>query len=52
MHTIEIGAVWRGTATLTGPDLLGLITLGDIGTATITTTRQYPVHEVRSELTR
>jgi hypothetical protein len=52
MHTIEIRAVWRGTATLTGPDLLGPITLGDIGTATITTTRQYPVHEVRSELTR
>ncbi len=49
-HTITVATVWNGTATLTGPDLLAPINLGDIGTATITATRTYPVHEVRSVL--
>jgi hypothetical protein len=51
-HTIEIAAVWRGEATLTGPDLIAPIHIDDIGTATLTTTRTYPVHEVRSVLQR
>jgi len=49
-HTITIGAVWRGEATLTGPDLLAPIHLDDIGTTTLTVTRTYPVHEIRSVL--
>ncbi|HYL52934.1 MAG TPA: hypothetical protein VEZ15_13250 [Acidimicrobiia bacterium] len=49
-HTIAIGAVWHATATLTGPDLIAPVVLPDIGTATITTTRTYPVHEVRAVL--
>jgi hypothetical protein len=49
-HTIEITAVWKGDATLTGPDLIAPIHIDDIGTATLTTTRTYPVHEIRSVL--
>ncbi len=49
-HTIVIGAVWHGTATLTGPGLIAPITLPDIGTATLTSTRTYPVNEIRSVL--
>lgn len=49
VHIIRIGVVWHGTATLTGPDLARPITT-DIGTATITTTRPYPVNEIRSVL--
>ncbi len=49
-HTIVIGAVWHGTATLTGPGLDTPIFLPDIGTATLTTTRTYPVNEIRSVL--
>jgi hypothetical protein len=49
-HTIAIGAVWHGTATLTGPDLNAPVVLPDIGTATLTTTRTYPVNEIRSVL--
>jgi hypothetical protein len=49
-HTIAIGAVWRGTATLTGPGLATPIVLPDIGTATLSTTRTYPVNEIRSVL--
>jgi hypothetical protein len=49
-HTIEVGAVWHATATLTGPDLLAPVVLPDIGTATLTTTRAYPVNEIRSVL--
>lgn len=49
-HTIAIGAVWHATATLTGPDLIAPVVLPDIGTATITTTRTYPVNEVRAVL--
>ncbi len=49
-HTIAIGAVWHATATLTGPDLTAPVVLADIGTATLTTTRAYPVNEIRSVL--
>ncbi len=49
-HTISIGAVWRATATLTGPDLIAPVVLPDIGTATLTTTRAYAVNEIRSVL--
>ena len=49
-HTIAVARVWHGRAVLTGPDLTGPITLPDIGTATITTTRTYSVHEIRSVL--
>ncbi len=49
-HTIVIGAVWTGTATLTGPGLDAPVFLPDIGTATLSTTRAYPVNEIRSVL--
>jgi hypothetical protein len=49
-HTIAIGAVWHGTATLTGPGLDAPIFVPDIGTATLATTRTYPVNEIRSVL--
>jgi hypothetical protein len=49
VHTIRVGVVWHGTATLTGPDLAQPITT-DIGDATVTTTRQYQVNEIRSVL--
>jgi hypothetical protein len=49
-HTIVIGAVWHGSATLTGPGLIAPIALADIGTATLTSTRTYPVNEIRSVL--
>jgi hypothetical protein len=49
-HTVAISAVWRGTTTLAGPGLVGTTPGVDIGTATLTTTRTYPVHEIRSVL--
>jgi hypothetical protein len=49
-HTITIGAVWKGEATLTGPGITTPIHLDDIGSATLTMTRNYPVHEIRSVL--
>jgi hypothetical protein len=49
-HVIAIGAVWHATATLTGPNLTAPVVLSDIGTATLTTTRIYPVNEIRSVL--
>jgi hypothetical protein len=49
-HTIAIGAAWHATATLTGPDLVAPVVLPDIGTATLTNTRSYPVNEIRSVL--
>jgi hypothetical protein len=49
-HTIAISAVWRGTATITGPGLPAALPLVDLGRATITSTRTYPVHEIRSVL--
>ncbi len=49
-HTIAVSAVWHGTAEITGPDLpIGVPTI-DLGTATITSTRNYPVNEIRSVL--
>jgi hypothetical protein len=35
---------------VTGPDIERPIFLSDIGRATMTTTRTYPVHEIRSVL--
>ena len=49
-HKIRIAAVWRGRATLAGNDLDPPVDLGDIGTATITTERDYQVNEIRSVL--
>lgn len=49
-HTITLAAVWHGTATLSGPDIRTPIFLGDIGQATMTSTRTYAVHEIRSVL--
>jgi hypothetical protein len=49
-HTIAISAIWHGTATLTGPDLPGGLPVVDLGTAAITSTRTYPVNEIRSVL--
>ncbi len=51
-HTIAIGAVWHATATLTGPQLAAPVVLADIGTATLTVTRTYPVNEIRAVLQR
>jgi hypothetical protein len=50
-HRIVVTAVWHGHATLSGNDIDPPIDLGDIGTATISSTRTYPVHEIRSVLT-
>ncbi|MDQ1382923.1 MAG: hypothetical protein QOG65_302 [Actinomycetota bacterium] len=47
-HTVAISAVWHGTATITGPG--STISGIDMGTATLTSTRTYPVHEIRSVL--
>ncbi|MDQ1478128.1 MAG: hypothetical protein QOE62_3357 [Actinomycetota bacterium] len=47
-HTVAISAVWHGTATVTGPG--STIADIDMGTATLTSTRAYPVHEIRSVL--
>jgi hypothetical protein len=49
-HTIAISAIWRGTAVLAGPGLPGALPAVDLGTATITATRTYPVAEIRSVL--
>ncbi len=49
-HTVAVGAVWRGTATVSGPDVGPARPPLDLGTATITSTRTYPVGEVRSVL--
>ncbi len=49
-HTIAISAIWHGTAALTGPDLPGGLPVVDLGTAAITSTRIYPVNEIRSVL--
>jgi hypothetical protein len=50
-HRIVVTAVWHGHATLSGNDIDPPIDLGDIGTATISSARTYPVHEIRSVLT-
>jgi len=49
-HTVAISAIWHGTAAITGPELPGGLPAGDIGTAAITSTRTYPVREIRSVL--
>ncbi len=49
-HTVAVSAVWHGVSTLTGPAPLTPLTDLDIGTATITSTRTYPVNEIRSVL--
>jgi hypothetical protein len=49
-HTIAVSAIWRGIAAVTGPAPLTPISNVDIGTATITSTRTYPVNEIRSVL--
>jgi hypothetical protein len=49
-HTIAISAIWRGTTVLAGPGLPGALPVVDLGAATITSTRTYPVTEIRSVL--
>jgi hypothetical protein len=49
-HTIAISAVWHGTGVLAGPGLRVPAPTIDFGTATITSTRTYPVTEIRSVL--
>lgn len=48
-HRVEIGAVWRGTATFAGPGLSAPVTTS-IGEAVIRVARTYPVREVRALL--
>jgi hypothetical protein len=50
MHTIAVSAVWHGAAAITGPDLPDGLPVIDLGNATITSTRSYPVNEIRSVL--
>jgi hypothetical protein len=49
-HTIAISAIWHGIATVTGPAGTSVLPDIDLGTATITATRTYAVHEIRSVL--
>jgi hypothetical protein len=49
-HRVAVGAVWRGVATMTGPDLPVTLPAIDLGEATITSTRRYRVNEIRSVL--
>jgi hypothetical protein len=49
-HTIAISAIWSGTAALAGPGLPAALPVVDLGTAAITSTRTYPVSEIRSVL--
>ncbi len=49
-HTVAINAVWHGVAILAGPDLPAAVPGLDLGEATITSTRTYPVNEIRSVL--
>ncbi len=49
-HTVAVSAVWHGVAAITGPDLPGGLPTVDLGNATITSTRTYPVNEIRSVL--
>lgn len=49
-HTVAISAIWHGIATLTGPDFPAGLPALDIGEATVTSTRTYPVNEIRSVL--
>lgn len=49
-HAITVAAVWRGSATIVGNEIVEPIVLPDIGTATTTSTRVYQVNEIRSVL--
>ncbi len=49
-HTIAVSAIWHGVANISGPDLPGTLAVVDLGDATITSTRTYPVNEIRSVL--
>jgi hypothetical protein len=49
-HVVAVGAVWRGVATMSGPDLPTSLPAIDLGEATITATRPYTVNEIRSVL--
>jgi len=49
-HTVAVSAIWSGTATLAGPGLPAALPAVDLGTAAITSTRTYPVNEIRSVL--
>ena len=49
-HTVAVSAIWSGTAVITGPNLAVAGPQIDLGNATITATRTYPVHEIRSVL--
>lgn len=48
-HRVSVGAIWRASATFTGPGLDAPLTT-PIGEAIITASRRYPVTEVRSVL--
>lgn len=49
-HTVAVSAVWHGTAVITGPALAVGRPAIDLGLATVTSTRTYTVHEIRSVL--
>ncbi|HEV7525767.1 MAG TPA: hypothetical protein VGP92_12430 [Acidimicrobiia bacterium] len=49
-HTIAVSAFWHGVAAITGPGLPNGLPTIDLGSATITSTRVYPVNEIRSVL--
>jgi hypothetical protein len=49
IHIIEVTTRWHAVATLTGPDLIKPVSI-DLGTATVTVQRKYPVIEIRSVL--
>jgi hypothetical protein len=49
-YTLTVTAVWQAEATMTAPGITTPVTV-DLGTATITTTQPYEVHEIRSQLT-
>ena len=50
MHKITVAAVWRGRASISGNELNPPVDLGDIGTATVSSERNYQVNEIRSVL--
>ncbi len=49
-YTVEVAAIWTATVTMTGPGIVARRT--PIGTAWLTVSGDYPVVEVRSNLTR
>ena len=50
MHKITVAAVWRGRASISGHELNPPVDLGDIGTAIVSSDRDYQVNEIRSVL--